>query len=176
MDNYIFALFENKLIIYTNNQIKEIYSLEKNIYKNIYYINSQYICLYGEKKLAIYDLVDSEIILEENLSKENKFYIIKIMYLKDEECLNVCVGLNDRKDLFYIIKYMIANVKITKQLKFEKCFVVEKKNFEYIDWFSKYLILINNRKEFYIANELENQVTQKNTITKKEMDSKDIEL
>ena len=176
MDNYIFALFENKLIIYTNNQIKEIYSLEKNIYKNIYYINSQYICSYGEKKLAIYDLVDSEIILEENLSKENKFYIIKIMYLKDEECLNVCVGLNDRKDLFYIIKYMIANVKITKQLKFEKCFVVEKKNFEYIDWFSKYLILINNRKEFYIANELENQVTQKNTITKKEMDSKDIEL
>ena len=176
MDNYIFALFENKLIIYTNNQIKEIYSLEKNIYKNIYYINSQYICLYGEKKLAIYDLVDSEIILEENLSKENKFYIIKIMYLKDEECLNVCVGLNDRKDLFYIIKYMIANVKITKQLKFEKCFVVEKKNFEYIDWFSKYLILINNRKEFYIANELENTVTQKNTITKKEMDSKDIEL
>jgi hypothetical protein len=58
----------------------------------------------------------------------------------------------------------------------EKCFIVEKKNYEYVDWFNKYLIIINNRKEFYIANEFENEKASKNSLTKKEMEDKDIEL
>ena len=58
----------------------------------------------------------------------------------------------------------------------EKCFVVEKKNYEYVDWFKKYLIIINNRKEFYIANEYEKEKNSKNSLSKKEMDDKDIEL
>ena len=58
----------------------------------------------------------------------------------------------------------------------EKCFVVEKKNYENIDWFKRYLIIINNRKEFYIANEYEKEKNSKNSKTKKEMEDKDIEL
>ena len=176
LDEYIFALFENKLITYKQNKIKDIYSFEEedNKYTNIYYVNSQFICLYGKKSLLFFDIAENDILLEENISNENNSnYIIKIIYLKNENCLNVIIGFEDKKDLFYIIKYDISYVDTTHKLMVEKCFVVEKKNYEYIDWFKKYLIIINNRKEFYIANEYEKE---KNSKTKKEMEDKDIEL
>ena len=176
LDEYIFALFENKIIIYKQNKIKDIYSFEEedNKYTNIYYVNSQFICLYGKKSLLFFDIAENEILLEENISNENNSnYIIKIIYLKNENCLNVIIGFENKKDLFYIIKYDISYVDTTHKLMVEKCFVVEKKNYEYIDWFKKYLIIINNRKEFYIANEYEKEKISK---TKKEMEDKDIEL
>ena len=178
IDEYIFALFGNKLIIYKQNKIKDIYSFEDDQkYSNIYYINSKYICLYGKKCLTFFEISENEILLEENLSKENNNnYIIKMIYLKNEECLNVFIGFEDKKDLFYIIKYNISYADTSHKLMVEKCFVVEKKNYEYIDWFKKYLIIINSRKEFYIANEYEKEKTGKNSITKKEMEDKDIEL
>ena len=176
IDEYIFALFGNKLIIYKKNKIKDIYSFEDDKkYTNIYYINSKYICLYGKKYLAFFDIAENELLLEENLTKENNF-IIKIIYLKNEDCINVFIGLEDKKDLFYKIKYNISYIDTSYKLKVEKCFVVEKKNYEYLDWFKKYLIIINNRKEFYIANEYEKEKTGKNAITKKEMEDKDIDL
>lgn len=177
VDEYIFALFENKLITYNQNKIKDIYSFDtEHKYTNIYYINSQYLFLYGKKNLALFDIAENEVILEENLSKENENnYIIKVAYLKNEDCLNVFIGVEDKKDLFYIIKYNISNANSSHKMNAEKCFVVEKKNYEYVDWFKKYLVIINNRKEFYIANEYESK-SRKNTITKKEMDDKDIEL
>ena len=176
IDEYIFALFGNKLIIYKKNKIKDIYSFEDDKkYTNIYYINSKYICLYGKKYLAFFDIAENELLLEENLTKENNF-IIKIIYLKNEDCINVFIGLEDKKDLFYIIKYNISYIDTSYKLKVEKCFVVEKKNYEYLDWFKKYLIIINNRKEFYIANEYEKEKAGKNAITKKEMEDKDIDL
>ena len=177
VDEYIFAMFENKLITYNQNKIKDIYSFNTEYkYTNIYYINSQYLCLYGKTNLALFDIAENEVILEENLSKENKNnYIIKVAYLKNEDCLNVFIGVEDKKDLFYIIKYNISNANSSHKMNAEKCFVVEKKNYEYVDWFKKYLVIINNRKEFYIANEYESK-SRKNTITKKEMDDKDIEL
>ena len=176
LDEYIFALFENKLITYKQNKIKDIYSFEEEDNKctNVYYVNSQFICLYGKKSLLFFDIAENEVLLEENISNENNSnYIIKIIYLKNENCLNVIIGFEDKKDLFYIIKYDISYVDTTHKLMVEKCFVVEKKNYEYIDWFKKYLIIINNRKEFYIANEYEKE---KNSKTKKEMEDKDIEL
>ena len=178
VDEYIFALFENKLITYKQNKINDIYSFENdNIYTNIYYINSQYICLYGKKNLALFDIAENEILLEENLSKENiNNFIIKVIYIKSEECLNVFIGLEDKKDLFYIIKYNISNAISNHKMIVEKCFVIEKKNYEYVDWFKKYLVIINNRKEFYIANEYEKPKDGKKNITKKEMEDKDIEL
>ena len=178
IDEYIFALFENKLIIYKQNKIKDIYSFDNNNKDdNIYYINSQYICLYGKKNFGLFDIAENEIVIEENLKEENNGnYIIKVIYLKNENCLNVFIGFEDKKDLFYIIKYNISDVDSTKKMKVEKCFVVEKKNYEYVDWFKKYLIIINNRKEFYIANEYEKDKNNKNSLTKKEMDDKDIEL
>ena len=177
VDEYIFAMFENKLITYNQNKIKDIYSFDTEYkYTNIYYINSQYLCLYGKTNLALFDIAENEVILEENLSKENSNnYIIKVAYLKNEDCLNVFIGVEDKKDLFYIIKYNISNANSSHKMNVEKCFVVEKKNYEYVDWFKKYLVIINNRKEFYIANEYESK-SRKNTITKKEMDDKDIEL
>ena len=177
VDEYIFAMFEYKLITYNQNKIKDIYSFDTEYkYTNIYYINSQYLCLYGKTNLALFDIAENEVILEENLSKENKNnYIIKVAYLKNEDCLNVFIGVEDKKDLFYIIKYNISNANSSHKMNVEKCFVVEKKNYEYVDWFKKYLVIINNRKEFYIANEYESK-SRKNTITKKEMDDKDIEL
>ena len=177
VDEYIFAMFENKLITYNQNKIKDIYSFDTEYkYTNIYYINSQNLCLYGKKNLALFDIAENEVILEENLSKENSNnYIIKVAYLKNEDCLNVFIGVEDKKDLFYIIKYNISNANSSHKMNVEKCFVVEKKNYEYVDWFKKYLVIINNRKEFYIANEYESK-SRKNTITKKEMDDKDIEL
>ena len=177
LDEYIIALFENKLIIYRQSKIKDIYSFENNKYTNIYYINSKYICLYGKKNLALFDISDNEIILEESLSKENNDnYIIKIIYLKNEDCINVFIGFEDKKDLFYIIKYNISYFESIRKLLVEKCFIVEKKNYEYVDWLNKYLIIINNRKEFYIANEFENEKSSKNSLTKKELEDKDIEL
>ena len=178
LDEYIFALFENKLIIYNKNKIKDIYSFESDsIYTNIYYINSQYICLFGKTNLALFDIAENEIILEENLSPENKNnFIIKVIYLKSEDCLNVFIGFEDKKDLFYIIKYNISDINTSNKLMVEKCFIVEKKNYEYVDWFKKYLIIINNRKEFYIANEYEKEKEGKHSVTKKEMEDKDIEL
>ena len=177
IDEYIFALFENKLIVYNQSKIKDIYSFEDDKYKNIYYINSQYICLYGKNNLAFFDISENELLLEENLSKEkNSNFIIKVIYLKNEDCLNVFIGDEDKKDLFYIIKYNISYVDTTRKLIVEKCFVVEKKNYEYIDWFKKYLIIINNRKEFYIANEYEKENDGKKSKTKKEMEDNDIEL
>ena len=176
LDEYIFALFENKLITYKQNKIKDIYSFEEEDNKctNVYYVNSQFICLYGKKSLLFFDIAENEVLLEENISNENNSnYIIKIIYLKNENCLNVIIGFEDKKDLFYIIKYDISYVDATHKLMVEKCFVVEKKNYEYIDWFKKYLIIINKRKEFYIANEYEKE---KNSKTKKEMEDKDIEL
>ena len=176
LDEYIFALFENKLITYKQNKIKDIYSFEEEDNKctNVYYVNSQFICLYGKKSLLFFDIAENEVLLEENISNENNSnYIIKIIYLKNENCLNVIIGFEDKKDLFYIIKYDISYVDTTHKLMVEKCFVVEKKNYEYIDWFKKYLIIINKRKEFYIANEYEKE---KNSKTKKEMEDKDIEL
>ena len=177
VDEYIFALFENKLIIYYKRKIKDIYSFENDsIYTNIYYINSHYICLYGKKNFALFDLSENEISLEENISKENKSnFIIKVIYLKSEDCLNVFIGIEDKKDLFYIIKYNISSINTSHKLIVEKCFVVEKKNYEYVDWFKKYLIIVNNKKEFYIANEYEKDKGN-NTVTKKEMEDKDIEL
>ena len=63
-------------------------------------------------------------------------------------------------------------------IKVEKCLIVEKKNYEFIDWFKKYLVVIINKKEFYLANEfeLEKEKSKKNKITKEEMEDKDIEL
>jgi len=182
VDEYIFALFENKLVIYSKNKIKDIYTLgtydtNANNYKynKIYYINSQFICLYGKKDFALFNIVENEIFFEDNISKENEdFFILKIIYQKTEEILNIFVGFENKKDLFYIIKYNISE----ENLKLVKCLVVEKKNYEYVDLFKKYLVIINNRKEFYLANEneLEKEKNKKNKITKEEMDDKDIEL
>ena len=182
VDEYIFALFENKLVIYSKNKIKDIYTLDTydtnaNNYKynKIYYINSQFICLYGKKDFALFNIVENEIFFEDRICKENEdFFILKIIYQKTEEILNIFVGFENKKDLFYIIKYNISE----ENLKLVKCLVVEKKNYEYVDLFKKYLVIINNRKEFYLANEneLEKEKNIKNKITKEEMDDKDIEL
>ena len=182
VDEYIFALFENKLVIYSKNKIKDIYTLDTydtnaNNYKynKIYYINSQFICLYGKKDFALFNIVENEIFFEDKICKENEdFFILKIIYQKTEEILNIFVGFENKKDLFYIIKYNISE----ENLKLVKCLVVEKKNYEYVDLFKKYLVIINNRKEFYLANEneLEKEKNIKNKITKEEMDDKDIEL
>ena len=182
IDEYIFALFENKLVIYSKNKIKDIYTLDTydtnaNNYKynKIYYINSQFICLYGKKDFALFNIVENEIFFEDRICKENEdFFILKIIYQKTEEILNIFVGFENKKDLFYIIKYNINE----ENLKLVRCLVVEKKNYEYVDLFKKYLVIINNRKEFYLANEneLEKEKNMKNKITKEEMDDKDIEL
>ena len=191
VDEYLFALFENKLVIYCKNKIKDIYSLEtyNNIdlnkvinslnyfkYNKVYYVNSQYICLYGMKYFSLFDIVENEIIFEENICKnnENNLFILKIIYQKNEDILNIFVGIEDKKDLFYIIKYNITEEK----MKLEKCLIVEKKNYEFVDWFKKYLVVINNKKEFYLANEFEyeKEKNSKSKITKEEMDDKDIEL
>ena len=189
VDEYIFALFENKLVIYSKNKIKDIYSLDScnpNLnnslnnsnnfkYNKVCYINSEYICIYGKKHFALFNIVENEIFFEENICKENEaYFILKIIYQKNEEIINVFIGIENKKDLFYIFKYNITE----ENLKFEKCLIVEKKNYEYVDWFKKYLVVINNRKEFYLANEyeLEKEKNIKNKITKQEMDDKDIEL
>ena len=184
LDEYIFALFENKLVIYSKNKIKDIYTFDiyetsknsiENKYNKIYYINSKYLCLYGNKNLALFNISENEIIYEENIDKEkNDNFILKVIYQKNEELLNVFVGVENKKDLFYIIKYNIAE----ENIEVEKCLVVEKKNYEYVDWFKKYLVVINNKKEFYLANEyeMEKEKNNKNKITKEEMDDKDIEL
>ena len=184
LDEYIFALFENKLVIYSKNKIKDIYTFDiyetsknsiENKYNKIYYINSKYLCLYGNKNLALFNIAENEIICEENIDKEkNDNFILKVIYQKNEELLNVFVGVENKKDLFYIIKYNIAE----ENIEVEKCLVVEKKNYEYVDWFKKYLVVINNKKEFYLANEyeMEKEKNNKNKITKEEMDDKDIEL
>ena len=183
LDEYIFALFENKLIIYSKYKIKDIYSFEpieitKSInykYNNVYYINSQYICLYGYKYFALFNIVDNEIVYEDDINKgKNDNFILKVVYQKSEELLNVFVGIENNKDLFYIIKYNLSE----ENIKVEKCLVVEKKNYEFVDWFKKYLVVIINKKEFYLANEfeLEKEKNKKNKITKEEMDDKDIEL
>ena len=184
LDEYIFALFENKLVIYSKNKIKYIYTFDiyetsknsiENKYDKIYYINSKYLCLYGNKNLALFNIAENEIIYEENIDKEkNDNFILKVIYQKNEELLNVFVGVENKKDLFYIIKYNIAE----ENIEVEKCLVVEKKNYEYVDWFKKYLVVINNKKEFYLANEyeMEKEKNNKNKITKEEMDDKDIEL
>ena len=182
VDEYIFALFENKLVIYSKNKIKDIYTLDtydtnaNNFkYNKIYYINSQFICLYGKKDFALFNIVENEIFFEDKICKENEdFFILKIIYQKTEEILNIFVGFENKKDLFYIIKYNISE----ENLKLVRCLVVEKKNYEYVDLFKKYLVIINNRKEFYLANEneLEKEKNMKNKITKEEMDDKDIEL
>ena len=184
LDEYIFALFENKLVIYSKNKIKDIYTFDiyessknsiENKYDKIYYINSKYLCLYGNKNLALFNIAENEIIYEENIDKEkNDNFILKVIYQKNEELLNVFVGVENKKDLFYIIKYNIAE----ENIEVEKCLVVEKKNYEYVDWFKKYLVVINNKKEFYLANEyeMEKEKNNKNKITKEEMDDKDIEL
>ena len=184
LDEYIFALFENKLVIYSTNKIKDVYTFDiyessknsiENKYDKIYYINSKYLCLYGNKNLALFNIAENEIICEENIDKEkNDNFILKVIYQKNEELLNVFVGVENKKDLFYIIKYNIAE----ENIEVEKCLVVEKKNYEYVDWFKKYLVVINNKKEFYLANEyeIEKEKNNKNKITKEEMDDKDIEL
>ena len=184
LDKYIFALFENKLVIYSKNKIKDIYTFDiyessknsiENKYNKIYYINSKYLCLYGNKNLALFNIAENEIIYEENIDKEkNDNFILKVIYQKNEELLNVFVGVENKKDLFYIIKYNVAE----ENIEVEKCLVVEKKNYEYVDWFKKYLVVINNKKEFYLANEyeMEKEKNNKNKITKEEMDDKDIEL
>ena len=184
LDEYIFTLFENKLVIYSKNKIKDIYTFDiyetsknsiENKYNKIYYINSKYLCLYGNKNLALFNIAENEIIYEENIDKEkNDNFILKVIYQKNEELLNVFVGVENKKDLFYIIKYNIAE----ENIEVEKCLVVEKKNYEYVDWFKKYLVVINNKKEFYLANEyeMEKEKNNKNKITKEEMDDKDIEL
>lgn len=184
LDEYIFALFENKLVIYSKNKIKDIYTFDiyeesknsiEDKYDKIYYINSKYLCLYGNKNLALFNIAENEIIYEENIDKEkNDNFILKVIYQKNEELLNVFVGVENKKDLFYIIKYNIAE----ENIEVEKCLVVEKKNYEYVDWFKKYLVVINNKKEFYLANEyeMEKEKNNKNKITKEEMDDKDIEL
>ena len=184
LDEYIFALFENKLVIYSKNKIKDIYTFDiyessknsiENKYNKIYYINSKYLCLYGNKNLALFNIAENEIIYEENIDKEkNDNFILKVIYQKNEELLNVFVGVENKKDLFYIIKYNVAE----ENIEVEKCLVVEKKNYEYVDWFKKYLVVINNKKEFYLANEyeMEKEKNNKNKITKEEMDDKDIEL
>lgn len=169
----IFALFDNKLITYQNKKIKEIYALEGN-YEKLYYVNNQYICLYSSKNLAIYDFEDNEVVYEEKFQKDSTKFIIKVLFQNGEEVLNVFIGLNDRKDLFYILKYNISSVKNNHCLKIEKCFVVEKKNYEFIDVFKNYFLIINARKEFFIANENENN--KKDKVSKKEMEDKDIDL
>ena len=179
LNEYIFALFENKLIIYSKNKIQNIYSLEENKYNKIYYINSQFICLYGKKHFALFNIAENEIIIEDNIDSDNKMdkFIVKVVYIKNEDYLNVFIGIENNKDLFYIIKYNISEVSSNREMKLEKCLIVEKKNYEYVDWFKKYLIIINNRKEFYLANEYElEKKSGKNKITKEEMDDKDIEL
>ena len=128
------------------------------------------------KYFSLFDIVENEIIFEENICKnnENNLFILKIIYQKNEDILNIFVGIEDKKDLFYIIKYNITEEK----MKLEKCLIVEKKNYEFVDWFKKYLVVINNKKEFYLANEFEfeKEKNSKSKITKEEMDDKDIEL
>ena len=58
------------------------------------------------------------------------------------------------------------------KLILESALLLEKKNYKFVDFYKKFIIMINNKNDFFIASEKE----IREQINKKEMDENDIEL
>ena len=167
--NKYFVLFNNFMIMYDKDKIKKIFALYENKnYKKIIYLNSKYICIICDNCLIIIDIDNWCIQIEEKIENAK---IIKINFQSKENIINVFFSKNENKNIVYLLKYSMALVSDNK-LILESALLLEKKNYKFVDFYKKFIIMINNKNDFFIASEKE----IREQINKKEMDEYDIEL
>ena len=167
--NKLFTLFQNFIIMYEKEKIKKIFALDENKnYNKIKYLNSKYISVLSDNILTIIDIDNWTIQIEEKIESGN---IIKINYQPKENILNVFLSKNNDNNVIYLLKYSMALVS-DNRLILESALLLEKKNYKFVDFYKKFIILVNSKNDFFIASEKE----IREQINKKEMDENDIEL
>lgn len=166
-DKIIYALFDKYLIKFENNKIKKIYFLEvnENISKyNLISINKgNLICLYNKNHLIVFDTQKWNIAWEEKITLGE---INKV--IENEEKINVFIKGNN--NMIYLIKF---NALKEKEI-IDEAMIIEKKNIKFVDFFTKYLIVINEKNDIFYAGKEE--INNSKKITKEEMDNNDIEI
>ena len=166
-DKIIYALFNKYLIKFENNKIKKIYFLEvnENISKyNLISINKgNLICLYNKNHLIVFDTQKWNIAWEEKITLGE---INKV--IENEEKINVFIKGNN--NIIYLIKF---NALKEKEI-IDEAMIIEKKNIKFVDFFTKYLIVINEKNDIFYAGKEE--INNSKKITKEEMDNNDIEI
>ena len=167
--NKLFTLFQNFIIMYEKEKIKKIFALDENKnYNKIKYLNSKYISVLSDNILTIIDIDNWTIQIEEKIESGK---IIKINYQPKENILNVFLSKNNDNNVIYLLKYSMALVS-DNRLILESALLLEKKNYKFVDFYKKFIILVNSKNDFFIASE--KQIREQ--INKKEMDENDIEL
>ena len=167
--NKLFTLFQNFIIMYEKEKIKKIFALDENKnYNKIKYLNSKYISVLSDNILTIIDIDNWTIQIEEKIESGK---IIKINYQPKENILNVFLSKNNDNNVIYLLKYSMALVS-DNRLILESALLLEKKNYKFVDFYKKFIILVNSKNDFFIASEKE----IREQINKKEMDENDIEL
>ena len=167
--NKFFTLFQDFIIMYEKEKIKKIFALEENKhYNKIKYLNSKYISVLSDNILTIIDIDNWTIQIEEKIESGK---IIKINYQPKENILNVFLSKNNDNNVIYLLKYSMALVS-DNRLILESALLLEKKNYKFVDFYKKFIVLVNSKNDFFIASEKE----IREQINKKEMDENDIEL
>ena len=167
--NKFFTLFQDFIIMYEKEKIKKIFALDENKnYNKIKYLNSKYISVLSDNILTIIDIDNWTIQIEEKIESGN---IIKINYQPKENILNVFLSKNNDNNVIYLLKYSMALVS-DNRLILESALLLEKKNYKFVDFYKKFIVLVNSKNDFFIASEKE----IREQINKKEMDENDIEL
>ena len=72
--------------------------------------------------------------------------------------------------MIYLIKF---NALKEKEI-IDEAMIIEKKNIKFVDFFTKYLIVINEKNDIFYAGKEE--INNSKKITKEEMDNNDIEI
>lgn len=166
--NFVFAVFENFLVKYSNSKIDKIYAFDP-IYANMKVMcfnNSNLLCLYNNNHLIIFNAENWEISWSETLNKNNNSDCIIEKVIENNKEINVII--KNSMDSFLIIKYSLSELKTI----LDSVYLIRKRGISYIDLFKKYFMVINNKMDIFLAGNTEKTGEQ----TKKELDDMDIEV
>jgi WD40 repeat protein len=173
-DSVIYALFDRYLVLYEDKIIKRIHSFPSNMKlskdSKLQIINKDehLLYIYDNKHLFIFNADTLDICWEEVLSSTKEETILNVALTRENE-INVFIKKNE--NCVYSIKYACDSIKRILQ----DCMIIQKKKIEFIDIYKRYLIVINSKKDIFLA---EREVSQDriSRMTKQEMDDNDLDF
>ena len=172
IENNFFVLYEHFFVMYKNNKINNIFSFEKNMFYNkIFYFSNTYIILSNELNFTVFDFENFEIVDNYEL----KFNIKKFNYNNNEKNLYVfCIEKNNN-EIVFLFKFNMSML-FQNRIIFDKQIDIKKNNIIFFDLYKKYIILVNNKNDFFLVTDEKKNLNDENKKIEDNDDDKDIEL
>jgi hypothetical protein len=158
--------------MYKNNKINNIFSFEKNMFYNkIFYFSNTYIILSNELNFTVFDFENFEIVDNYEL----KYNIKKFNYNNNEKNLYVfCIEKNNN-EIVFLFKFNMS-LLFQNRIIFDKQIDIKKNNIIFFDLYKKYIILVNNKNDFFLVTDEKKNLNDENKKIEDNDDDKDIEL